>query len=120
MNRVRCFNHTLQLSVKALLRLFTVRKDDSNEDEELGNTEDGTYYEGFEEDDEGEDEGEDDEDGKDDEDGEDDEDPFESLSDAEKEELLQNTEEVRKTIEKVSPSMSRIAISTCSTFFPAL
>ena len=97
-NHVWCFNHTLQLSVKALLHLFTIRKDCLDEDEEVDTTKEdsGAYYEGFEDDEEGKDEGEDDEDGKDD------EDPFEALSDVEKEELLWNTEEVWNTIEKVS------------------
>ena len=104
MNRIRCFNHTLQLSAKALLRPFSSDKkddadkevpldvDDDDDDDDLGMP----ALEGV------------DDDG--DNDDEDDEDPFDALSDEEQVELTENTEAVREVITKVCISNIFICI----------
>ncbi|KAG6821805.1 hypothetical protein H0H92_000756, partial [Tricholoma furcatifolium] len=99
-NRVRCFNHTLQLSVKALLRPFSADDDDKNDDtandmpelEEICWAEEDEGEEGEESID---DEAEDDDDGDDNND-----DPFSDLSEEERAELMDKTKEVRLVISK--------------------
>jgi hypothetical protein len=103
-NRIRCFNHTLQLSVKALLRPFAsaspipepgdnIPDDDSEivtleEEEEEEEAEDS--------DDEGSREGDDEADAE----GEVDE-AFDGLTDEEHEQLLENTSAVCTVLNKV-------------------
>ena len=97
-NRVRCFNHTMQLSAKALLKPFSASpKDDDiteggNDDED---TEDGIGLidEGGDEEQEEEDEPTEDEEDK--------EDPFEMLDEVDREQLLEDTAAVRATLNKV-------------------
>ncbi|KAG6806116.1 hypothetical protein H0H92_012625, partial [Tricholoma furcatifolium] len=89
-NRVRCFNHTLQLSVKALLHPFSSSDDDKDSD-----TNDMPELEALD-DEEGEDDEE--EEGANDEDNED---PFDDLSEDERAELLESTKTVRTILSKV-------------------
>jgi hypothetical protein len=95
-NRVRCFNHTLQLSAKALLKPFysaglLENNDDVNDDILAAQNTDED-----EEGDEGDDELE-----MDDEDRDEDEDPVSALEDDERDSLIENTEAVRTTLMKV-------------------
>lgn len=109
-NRIRCFNHTMQLSVKALLRPFAliagndrgdltdvVTVDDDMPDlEEIKDDED--------EDDEGEgndDNGLDLDGGREVEDEEKVDEEMDNLSEAEREALMDGTASVRSTIDKV-------------------
>jgi hypothetical protein len=106
-NRVRCFNHTLQLSAKALLKPFNIglsgkAADDNNEltpddDGNLVTSVDDEGDEGDEEDEEDEDEWADDKDNKDD-----NIDELEELSEDEKNQVLEETVVVCETVTKVS------------------
>ncbi|KAF8892713.1 hypothetical protein BD779DRAFT_1436743, partial [Infundibulicybe gibba] len=113
-NRVRCFNHTMQLSVKALLKPFStaiqgsyensgdaedsvaIPKDGVDSDSNGDDNEQGINTKG---DDDGEEE-EEDEDGGDEEDEEEEEDPLEVLDEGMHEKLLQDTAAVRTTLSK--------------------
>jgi TATA-binding protein-associated factor Taf7 len=102
-NRVRCFNHTLQLSAKALLKPFNIglsRKatDNDNEitqddDSDLATFED----EGEQEDEDGEEEEADEVDDEDDNINE-----LEELSEDKQNQVLEETAVVRETVTKVS------------------
>jgi len=96
-NRVRCFNHTLQLSAKALLKPFnTGLSGKATDDDETQDPDDNPEM--FEED---EDEG-DEEEQPDEEDVEDDNiDELEELSQSEQNRVLQETADVRETVSKV-------------------
>jgi hypothetical protein len=98
-NRVQCFNHTMQLSAKALLKPFSNSpKDDDTT--ECGNDDKDAGVEPINE-------GSDDEDGEggddqtDDYDYDNDNDPFEMLDEADREQLLENTAAVHATLNKV-------------------
>jgi hypothetical protein len=107
-HRIRCFNHTIQLSAKALLQPFNTpttedrfedEDDVDNNDDELdvqatGNVQDD---DGLEEDDDDDDD--DDSHGLDN--GGDSDDPLASMDKAEKEALLADTQDVRSTLSKV-------------------
>ena len=102
-NRVRCFNHTLQLSAKALLKLFNVglsgkAMDDNNE---ITQDNDGNLAifddEGDEEDEEDEKEQADEVDDKDN-----NIDELEELNEDEQNQVLEDTAVVCDTITKVS------------------
>ena len=121
--RARCFNHTLQLSAKTLLKPFNVALsgnaadniDTTDEDnEELPNLVDADE-EGEEEDDDNDKENED----KDDED--DGVDELETLSEEERAEVIEETAAVRVTVTKVSNHEAGYAniidISTGTTTF---
>lgn len=107
-NRVRCYNHTLNLSVKALLKPFGVEKkrrtgkhtgDGTDLEEEVNVDPDSDV---------GEDDlpdlvdvsDSDDSNGDDDEQEEDDMDEFDKLDESEKARVLNDTEEVRSVISK--------------------
>jgi hypothetical protein len=99
-NRVRCFNHTIQLSAKALLQPFNTAlsgKSTDDEDVILDNHNDllGNETEGDE--DEDEDEGADDIDDEDD-----DIDELQELGEDEQKQVLEETATVRETVTKVS------------------
>lgn len=95
-NRVRCLNHTLQLSAKAILKLFTKDDDTDKADgdaaldvafddiEDLPELEDPSDSEGDEE-----------------EDGDEDPDELLDINEADKERLIQDTTDVRFTLTKV-------------------
>jgi len=93
-NRVRCFNHTIQLSVKALLKPFSASPKDNNEsnndDEDL---EEGPeiHYE----------DPEDDRSNDNDNDEQEEEDPLDELDEEAREQLLEDTVAVRTTLNKV-------------------
>jgi len=117
LNRVRCFNHTTQLSAKALLKPFS----------SAGSTEtyNGTEYgdngmpelQVMDDEDDKEEEGEDDPDA-DDEDEEEEEDLFTDLDNDEREELINNTEAVCMMLNKVRLNVSIISLPLHS--FPLL
>ena len=97
-NRVRCFNHTLQLSAKSLLAPFnTAISQKATQDDEM-----------LEEDDSDKlmpEDNNDDDDDKDDEDNDDEDDginELEELNENERAQVLENTAEVRETVTKVS------------------
>jgi hypothetical protein len=111
-NRARCFNHTLHLSGKTLMRPFNAGisgKDDvdsadgDEDDEDICNGEDDNCEESEES--ESEDESVDT-------DVEDDDDLFDALTDAERDELLEDTAPVRETVSKVIASS--LSFTKCS------
>lgn len=113
-NRVRCFNHTLQLSAKALLRPFNIglsagkATDDSDEIDQ--DDEDNIAV--FEDD---EDEGDDGDDGQGEEDDPNDNiDELGILDEDERNQVLEDTTVVRDTITKVSITV-RTSITTILT-----
>lgn len=93
LNQVRCFNHTIQLLAKALLKPFyspgLMGKDDE--------TDDGVVLQAMDDEEEKEEE-----DKMDDEDKEEEEDPFGAMDDDKGEGLIKNTEAVRIMLMKVS------------------
>lgn len=101
-NRVRCFNHTMQLSAKALLKPFSsvasADKDDpSNDNDSDVDEDDGMpMLQAIDEEDEDSYDSEDDEDDEDEE-----EDPLDALDEEERKHLMQNTTAVRNTLNKV-------------------
>lgn len=112
-NRVRCFNHTMQLSAKALLKPFSgpaVTDDDeldvnaasSDDDDDLPALEDLDGDENNDKDDEGgDDEGTDEEE----------EDMLEIMDADEREALFENTAVVRTTLDKVSQHLLCLFLS---------
>ena len=98
-NWVRCFNHTMQLSAKALLKPFNAREASSaTSDSDFEDTLDVFTHD-------------DDEDvgvpaEVDDGGASEIEDPFEGLDDVDKEELLQDTVAVRDTLNKVQSAIA--------------
>jgi hypothetical protein len=111
-NRVRCFNHTLQLSAKALLKPFNIGLSGKAADDDDKFTQDDDGDPVMSEDEE-EDEG-DEEEQADDEDNEDDNiDELKELSEDEQNQVLQETAVVRETVTKVSnPIMFAFSLLT--------
>lgn len=103
---VRCFNHTMNLVVKSILKPFSVEKKDSSDDTGAdGNSDSDT--EGDDDIDGADLEDSDDEadtpDGEIDDEDEDEEiDPYQGLSDAAKANMLAQTTDVRNTLSKVN------------------
>ena len=104
LNQVQCFNHTIQLSVKALLKPFssaglteTDNKTENDDDSmlELQAMDDEDNYE--------------DDPDVDDEYNEEEEDLLAELDDDEREELINNTEAVRTMLNKVHLNVSTIS-----------
>ncbi|KAG6806924.1 hypothetical protein H0H92_009553 [Tricholoma furcatifolium] len=95
-SHVRCFNHTLQLAVKALLRPFSCNTDDDDEDEEVS---DMPGLESIEEED---DEAADDDEGVTNEDDDNTEDPFADLTAEEQATLLEATKDAHTILSKAS------------------
>ena len=101
-NRVRCFNHTIQLSAKALLKPFSASPKDNNE----SNNDDEDLEEGPEihyedpEDDRSDDNGNDEQE-EEEEEEEEEEDPLDELDEEAREQLLEDTVAVRMTLNKV-------------------
>jgi hypothetical protein len=103
-NRVRCFNHTLQLSAKALLKPFNIGLSGktTDDDDEITQDDDGNLAT-FEDDEEGEEGEEDEEEQDNDKDDENDNiDELEVLSEDEQQQVLEETAAVRDTVTKVS------------------
>jgi hypothetical protein len=103
-NRVRCFNHTLQLSAKALLAPFnTAISRKTTHDDELAEADDSDELlpdlEADQDNDNDNDEVEDDEDKEDLDDGVDE---LQELSENERAQVMENTKAVRNTVTKVS------------------
>ena len=99
-NRVRCFNHTLQLSAKSLLAPFnTAISQVATQDDVTPEEDDELIPEDDIEDDDDEDPEEDTEDNDDEDDGIN---KLEELSENEWAQVLDNTAEVRETVTKVS------------------
>jgi len=106
-NRVRCFNHTLQLSAKALLKPYNVglsakATDNDNEVSQNNNSGPGTFEDDLEDEEDDEDEGEKQADKEDAED--DDINDLEELSEDEQNRVLEEIAVVRETVTKVSNS----------------
>jgi hypothetical protein len=104
-NRVRCFNHTLQLSAKALLKPFNTalsgKTTDDNDACEV-NDNDRLMPE-IDEDEDDEDDNDDEEvDVEDSDDQDDGVDELQELSEAEQIEMLENTADVREIVTKVT------------------
>jgi hypothetical protein len=108
LNRVRCFNHTIQLSAKALLKPFS-SAGSTETDNETENGDDGMPELQAMNDEDDEEEGEDDPDA-DDEDEEEEEDLLTDLDDDEREELINNTEAVCTMLNKVRLNVSIISL----------
>jgi hypothetical protein len=104
LNRVRCFNHTIQLSAKALLKPFH-SAGSVEADNEIKYDDDGMPALQAVDDEEEEDEDEEGDPGLND-DGEEEEDPLGALDDNEREQLINDTEAVRTTLNKVCLSAS--------------
>ena len=104
-NHVRCFNHTLQLSAKALLKPFTATTESSDDrDSDSNETPLPEDDEELEQDDDTEEVSEDEDNGDDDTDDDDDdeeEDPFSKLDPAAKAQLMEDTQAVSITLNKV-------------------
>ena len=105
MNRVRCFNHTMQLSVKALLRPFVVATENSDDqDADSSDMPPSEDIEEHEQDDDTEEVDEDEnnnDDNDDDDDDDDDNDPFDRLDPEAKAQLMEDMQAVRTTLNKV-------------------
>ena len=105
-NRVRCFNHTLQLSAKALLKPFNIGLSGkaTDDDDELTQDDDNDLAMVENDEDEGneEEQADEDDDDEDDDDDNDNIDELEKLSEDEQNRVLQETTVVRETITKVS------------------
>ena len=104
-NRVWCFNHTLQLSAKALLKPYNVglsakTTDNDNEVSQDNNSDPGTFEDDLKDEEDDEDEGEEQADKEDAED--DDINDLEELSEDEQNRVLEETAVVRETVTKVS------------------
>ena len=96
LNRVQCFNHTIQLSVKGLLKPFySVRSTDTDNETEYGDD----CMPALQAMDDEEEEGDGDPDADDD-DEEEEEDPLGALDDYEREQLINNTETVHMMLNK--------------------
>jgi hypothetical protein len=100
-NRVRCFNHTLQLSAKSLLAPFNPAiSQKATQDDEMPEEDDNDQLIPEDDDENDEDDPEvDDEENDDDDNGIDE---LEELSENERAQVLENTAEVRETVTKVS------------------
>ena len=96
LNRVRCFNHTIQLSAKGLLKPFYSAGSIETDNETEHGDDCMPALQAM--DDEEEDEADPD---ADDDDEEEEEDPLGALDDDEREQLINNTETVRTTLNKV-------------------
>ena len=108
LNQGWCFNHTIQLLAKALLKPFySAGLIESNDD-----SDDGIALQAMDDNEEKEEEEEEDE--IDDEDKEEEEDPLDVLDDNERENLMKNTEAVRMTPMKVHLYISIISLFLCS------
>jgi hypothetical protein len=105
-NRIRCFNHTMQLSAKALLAPFkTALSRKGSQDNEMPEGVDDNDMPLLEEIEEEEDDDNGDNDGGDDDrndDGDDGIDELEELSESERSQFLANTAVVHETVTKVS------------------
>jgi hypothetical protein len=100
-NRVRCFNHTLQLSAKALLAPFNPAiSQKTTQGDEM--PEEGDDDQLLPEDDTEDDEDDSEEDAEKNDDEDDDINELDELSEDERVQVLENTMEVRETITKVS------------------
>jgi len=108
LNRVRCFNHTIQLSAKALLKPFSSAGSTETENETENGDDSMPDLQAMDDEDDEEEEGEDDPDA-DDEDKEEEEDLLADLDDDEREELINNTEAVRMMLNKVHLNVSIIS-----------
>lgn len=120
-NRVRCFNHTIQLAVKALLRPFSAGLTASSDDDDLPELED--INDAFEED--TDDEDEDEADDVDDSfepncDIEDGIDELEELGEQQRECLIADTAVIRTTLSKVRTLLYQLLLSSPSYRFEAL
>jgi hypothetical protein len=109
-NRVRCFNHTLQLSAKALLKPFNVglsgKATDNDNEFAQDNDGDPAMFEDNNED-ENENEGDEEEQGDDEDDEDDNIDELAVLSQDEQKRVLEETVIVRDTVTKVSSPISK-------------
>jgi hypothetical protein len=112
-NRVRCFNHTLQISAKTLIRPFNAGlspiKAEDGDNIDFGNDNDGVFE------DEGLDDADDDMgDGEEEPNdyAEDDEDVLADLDADQRVELLESTATVRSVVSKVCPILSHTAVLT--------
>jgi hypothetical protein len=100
LNRVRCFNHTIQLSAKGLLKPFySVRSIETDNETEYGD-DSVLSLQALDDEEKSEGEGEDDP-NADNDDKDEDEDPLGALDDDEREELINNTKAVCTTLNKV-------------------
>lgn len=100
-NRVRCFNHTLQLSAKTLLRPFNTALGKAAEDDEDVEDSDALFDEDDESDEDETEEGDGLPDVPDEDDVDDGIDELEGLDEAEREQLIADTEAIRQTVSKV-------------------
>jgi hypothetical protein len=105
-NRVRCFNHTIQLSAKALLTPFNAalsRKGREDSPEIAADSTDDIIILGADQEDEddADDADDEDEDVEDRDDEDDDIDELQELSEGERDQMLEDTAVVRETVSKV-------------------
>jgi hypothetical protein len=97
-NRIRCFNHTMQLAVRGLLKALGKPKDLEDGAEAVDDNE--LMSAALDDDDDDEEDGDGDGEGIDD--TGDEEEPLETLTDMERDELMENTEAARGALQKVS------------------
>jgi hypothetical protein len=123
MNHVQCFNHTMQLSVKALLELFVMATE--NSDDQDADSSDMPLFEDIEEGEEGEDKHDDDTEEVDEDNNDDDndndndkEDPFDKLDPEAKAQLMEDTQAVRTTLNKVCINSIYLPFLPLKVLFP--
>jgi hypothetical protein len=119
--RARCFNHTLQLSAKTLLKPFNTALSKVADEVDIGDEDDDDPPILADPDVEGEEEGNDDEEDEEKDDDDDGVDELETLSEEERTEVLEDTAAVRATVTKVcdyEPGYAHVIdVSTGTTTF---
>jgi len=112
-NRVRCFNHTLQLSAKALLRPFNTALGKAADGDEGLEDADAIFDDDDESDDDETEEGDGLPDIPDEDDSDDEVDELEELDEETREQLIVDTETVRQTVSKVFVPAILMIIFSC-------
>ena len=105
LNWVQCFNHTIQLLVKALLKPFSSARLTETNNETKNDDDSMLELQAMDDEDDEEDDPD-----VDDEDNEEEEDLLAELDDDEREELINNTEAVRTMLNKVCLNVSTISL----------
>ena len=105
LNRVQCFNHTIQLSAKALLKPFSSARLTETDNETENDDDSMPELQAMDDEDDEEDDPD-----VDDKDNEEEEDLLAELDDNEREELINNTEAVHTMLNKVRLNVSTISL----------
>ena len=106
-NRVRCFNHTMQLSAKALLKPFSGAAVDKDDGDKASDDNNDVLLDDVSDEEEGDQHGDDDNNNNNNNNNEDDDDILNKLSDEEREDLLGSMAAVRATLDKASKTLNQ-------------